>query len=200
MNQDFIDTQRRKFNLRYDFHDVFTEHGWHGIQESSNPDVIPYEKYVLDGGARPVLVNATLNFPIITSIDNQEVKLKCRNAFDCFVHLVMNGNEFEAAQRIANLIPDNNEPVAVNVITSGDFNNVIHSFPLVISPIESETYPQTVQRLVPSNVFGDARWQTITEVRLSGLISDVGIPLGLVEKKMVNEKSYLTQVTNICLR
>jgi type IV secretion system protein VirD4 len=184
MNQDFIDKQRRKFNLRYDFHDVFTEHGWHGIQESSNPDVIPYEKYTLDGGARPVLVNATFNFPIITSIDNQKVKLKCRNAFDCFVHLVMNGNEFEAAQQVANLIPDNNEPVVVNVLVTDNAYDGVKALPLVISPIESESYPdKSIQRLVPSDVHGSAQWKTVKEIRASELISDTGIPLGKIQNE-----------------
>jgi type IV secretion system protein VirD4 len=184
MDNEFLLKQKQKFNLKYDFHDVFIMNGWHGNRLSYS-DVIPYDKYTLDDGTKSIIVNVISEKIFISSIDNENDKRYCQTPFDCYVHLVTNENEFEAAKQIADQIPDdNNEPFNVNVLEIEDMSDVINVSPFVISPIDGNTYnDKSVQRLVPSDALGSARWKTIKEIRASGLISNEGIPLGLIENE-----------------
>jgi type IV secretion system protein VirD4 len=183
MNSEFIQKQRNKFNVIYDFHDVFIQNGWHGKKLAPEPDsrVIPYVKYSKNNGENVFVIIHTDQE--IIRINDGKNDTFCRDSFECFVYLAMNGNHLEAAKYIATQIPDKEEkPFIANVIISGNGAEVSNTLPLVISPIRSETYYDgSIKLLAASDVYGDARWQTVQEIRASGLISDVGIPLGLIE-------------------
>lgn len=192
MDREFIIKQKQKFNSRYEFHDVFIMNGWNGKRLSTYPDVIPYDKYTLDDGKKSIIVNVISDKIFISSIDNEKDKRYCQTPFDCYVYLVTNGNEFEAAKKIADQIPDDNVSFNVNVLETENMYDVINAVPLVISPVNSDTYSDnSVKRLIASDALGSAKWKTIKEIRASGLISNEGIPLGLVE----NENNQLEKLS-----
>ena len=184
MDNAFLLKQKQKFNSRYNYHDVFIMNGWHGKKLFASDDVIPYEKYTLDDGSKSIILMVISDKILIESIDDQQVNLYCETPFDCYVHLMTNGNEFEAAQQIANQIPDDDRPINVNIVHAENINDGFEARPLVISPIDGDTYPdKSIKRLVPSDTLGSTKWKTIKEIRASGLISDIGIPLGLVKNE-----------------
>lgn len=192
MNKEFIQKQRQKFNAIYEFHDVFVDNGWHGkkLAPESHNNLIPYIKYNNNYGESLFITIDPIQE--IICINDGENNCYCKDPFDCYIYLVMNGNELEAAQQIANQIPDDDTPFKVNVLTANNADDAMKASSLVISPIENETYfDGSIQRLVPSDVHGSARWKTIKEIRASELISDIGIPLGIIP----NENGKLEKIS-----